>query len=147
MYRGGVTGRVAVGAVTSTVTVGRYSWSMAEILVLVDNDRLRELIAELIADWLPNHSLTIVRSPSEIAEALARRPYSLAIITNFGVRPWAAVNAVPRERDCPVLFLTGFMDDAIKAECVAKHIRYLMAPIDAAGFQRELRVTLDDVVL
>jgi CheY-like chemotaxis protein len=116
---------------------------VAEILVLVNDKPFRDLVAAC----LPSHALKIVKSPEEVPEALAQGRYALAIITNMGVSPFAAVDAVPVDRACPVLFLTGLMSGRINRDCLSKGIPYLTTPIELTSLLRELRIALDDAVL
>ena len=66
------------------------------------------------------------------------------ILTNFGLAPTQALSAIPKERDYPALFLTGYIDAAIAAECLQRNIHYRTVPIDPSALQRELRLALDD---
>ena len=69
------------------------------------------------------------------------------LITNFGVSPWGAVSVIPVDRDYPVLFLSGFVEDAIVRVCEAKRIAWRKAPIEIPSLRRELRLALDELVL
>ena len=65
------------------------------------------------------------------------------IVSNLGLKPWDAVAVVPERRDCPVLFLTGYVDETIRSACATKHIPYRMVPMDVSDLRRELRLALD----
>ncbi len=130
-----------------TVRVAVLEWgrvkTVAEILLLVNDEPFRDLVAAC----LPSHTLTVIKSPGEVPETLAQGRYALAIITNLGVSPFAAVDAVPADRACPVLFLTGLMSGRIKRDCLSKGIAYRMVPIELASLSQELRIALDEAVL
>jgi hypothetical protein len=88
------------------------------VLLLVNSEPLRELVSVCLSGC----EITLASWPTEVPAKLALGPYSLVIVTNFGVSPWEAVRVVPEHRDYPVLFLTGHVDDDIRAACATKHI-------------------------
>ena len=71
--------------------------------------------------------------------------YALVIVTNFGIGPADAVSLIPERRDYPALFLTGHLDESVKATCRAKNLPYYTVPIAPGALQRELRLALDEV--
>ncbi len=117
--------------------------SRLDVLLLVADATLRDLMAGM----LERHRTTICTGPAEAREHLTRRRYDLVVITNFGIAPWAAVQVVPRSRDYPVLFFTGYLDAALAQECRARRIPWVQVPAPIADMRRELRIALDDPAL
>jgi hypothetical protein len=96
------------------------------VLLLVNSEPFRELVSVCLSGC----EITLASWPTEVPAKLALGPYSLVIVTNFGVSPWEAVRVVPEHRDYPVLFLTGHVHDDIRAACAIKHIPYRLVPIE-----------------
>jgi CheY-like chemotaxis protein len=113
------------------------------VLLLVNDAQLEELLLSFLQGW----QAAIVRSPAALRDRLARARYPLVIVTNFGLSPLQAVEAVPAERDFPVLFLTGYVDDDLARQCAAKRLPACRVPIDPPDLLRELRLALDDPYL
>jgi hypothetical protein len=112
----------------------------AEILLLVGDTVLQGLIVA----FLSGRPVTIASTPDEAAGLLSRHRYRLFIATNFGVNPRDALAVIPRDRDYPVLFLTGSYNEDIADACAEKEIPLRTVPISPKNLVRELRIALDD---
>src|SRR5437588_10465413 len=110
--------------------------SRSSILVLAADPGGREYLSSI----LRRYAVTISTSPSEVADVLRRRRFSLVIITNLGLSPWHALEAFEDDRDYPVLFLSGHVDSGIEATCLAKRIPWLRVSDELRGLPHELRV-------
>ena len=113
---------------------------MNPVLMLVDDQNCEEFLREFLGDW----PVEAVSSPEDLRERLEQGSFPLVIVTNFGVRPWQAIDCVPAERGFPVLFLTGHLDRRLARDCAAKRIPVHRAPIEPRALFRELRLALDD---
>ena len=113
---------------------------MNPVLVLVDDRHGEEFLLAFLGDW----PVEAVSSPEDLRERLKQGSFSLVIVTNFGVRPWQAIDCVPAERAFPVLFLTGHLDARLAHDCAAKRIPVHRVPIEPRALFRELRLALDD---
>jgi len=113
---------------------------MNPVLVLVDDRNGEEFLLEFLGDW----PVEAVNSPEELRERLKQGSFPLVIVTNFGVRPWQAIDCVPAERGFPVLFLTGHLDGRLARDCAVKRIPVHRVPIQPQALFRELRLALDD---
>ncbi len=111
-----------------------------EILLLVGDRNMRKFMLY----FLKNQRVIVASSPAAAEALLERRSFGLVILTNFGVGPLHAVEIIPKRRDYPVLFLTGWMSDEIEAVCRAKNIpwRKVPIPLDPIDLHRELSVAL-----
>ncbi len=114
-----------------------------DVLILAGDETLRDWLLE----FLPQHTPTVVSSPAEVWRNLEGRRFALVILTNFRIIGAAsilqAVTAVPDDYDAPVLFLAGYLDAELKAECSRRRIPWRRVPITPEGLRRELRLALD----
>ncbi len=113
---------------------------MNPVLVLVDDRTCEEFLREFLGDW----PVEAIDSPEDLLERLKQGNFPLVIVTNFGVRPWQAIDCVPAERGFPVLFLTGHLDGRLARHCAVKRIPMHRVPIEPQVLFRELRLALDD---
>lgn len=111
------------------------------ILVLVADPGGREYLSSV----LQRYRVTLSARPDEVADLLRRQRYSLVIITNLGLPPWLALEAIEAERDFPVLFLSGHVDAGIESICLQKRIPWLRVPDELKSLPHELRVALEDL--
>jgi N-acetylglutamate synthase-like GNAT family acetyltransferase len=87
-------------------------------------------------DLLRGLTVTCVASPAEVSALLAAFTYRLAVVTNLGVCPREAIDAVPREAPCPVIFASGHWDDLLVKAADAKGVVRLPLPPPILEFQR-----------
>ncbi len=113
---------------------------MLDVLLVADDKCLRDLMLHC----LQNQSVTVASSAEEAQELLGVDRYALVIMTNFGIPPLVALSVVLERRDYPVLFLTGYMDEAVKDICLRKKIHWRTVPIETGTLLRELRLALDE---
>ena len=99
-----------------------------------------------LSSVLERHRVTLATTADEAAALLRREQYSLVIVTNLGLPPWLALDAIETKRDYPVLFLTGYVDPVIESICRAKEIPLLRFPDEISSLPGELRVALEDTI-
>ncbi len=112
-----------------------------DILLLASDTGARDFVLR----FLDHHRVTVAATPEEAAVLLTARRYGLFLATNFGVSPWEALAAVPKERDYPVLFLTGHLTREIEQECAEKSIPSLRVPEALDVLRGMLRLALEDL--
>ena len=122
--------------------LSRVSKSRRSVLVLVADPRGRVYLSSV----LERHRVTLATTADEAAALLRREQYSLVIVTNLGLPPWLALDAIETQRDYPVLFLTGYVDPVIESICRAKEIPWLRSPDEISSLPGELRVALEDTI-
>lgn len=120
------------------MTTGRRS--DRRVLVLVNDRNCEDFLLSFLEGW----PVERVSSPDHLRERLEHETFPLVIVTNFGLGPWQAVDAVPVERGFPVMFLTGHLDGRLARECAAKRIPVHRVPIEPTALIRELKLALDD---
>ena len=118
------------------------SKSRRSVLVLVADPRGRVYLSSV----LERHRVTLATTADEAAALLRREQYSLVIVTNLGLPPWLALDAIETKRDYPVLFLTGYVDAVIESICRAKEIPWLRFSDEISSLPGELRVALEDTI-
>lgn len=102
---------------------------------------------ELMLDVLGDRDVTVCETPAQARARIRATHYVLVIVTNFGVRPFEAVEIIPAERDYTVMFLTGHMDDRLREQCRERRISWWPVPMEPREIWRELRLALEDVTL
>ena len=122
--------------------LSRVSKSRRSVLVLVADPRGRVYLSSV----LERHRVTLATTADEAAALLRREQYSLVIVTNLGLPPWLALDAIETKRDYPALFLTGYADPVIESICRAKEIPWLRFPDEISSLPGELRVALEDTI-
>src|SRR5438552_1001208 len=122
--------------------LSRVSKSRRSVLVLVADPSGRVFLSSV----LERHRVTLATTADEAAALLRREQYSLVIVTNLGLPPWLALDAIETKRDYPVLFLTGYVDPVIESICRAKEIPWLRFPDEISSLPGELRVALEDTI-
>jgi hypothetical protein len=95
------------------------------LLLLADQD-----LEEFMTAALAGHAVTVVKAPDDMPVLTRTGSYDLVIVTNFGVGPHAALDAVPMERSYPAMMITGYIDTQIEAKAARKHVPVLRVPID-----------------
>src|SRR5205809_7367344 len=95
--------------------LSRVSKSRRSVLVLVADPRGRVYLSSV----LERHRVTLATTADEAAALLRREQYSLVIVTNLGLPPWLALDAIETQRDSPVLSLTRYADPVLESTCPA----------------------------
>ena len=110
------------------------------VLVIVGDQGFRDIVLECLG----SHRVTVASMPWEASTLLGAHRYRLVIATNGGIPPLLTLEAIPAERDYPVLFLTGHWDAAVEAVCRDKQVVARRVPFGLDEFRQELRLALDD---
>jgi hypothetical protein len=113
------------------------------VLVVARSDRLRDLVVDSFGSW-PVH---LAGSAEAAAAALGHQRFALVVVTNFGLGPLAAINAVPAVRTFPALYLGGVVNATVREACQLRRIPIKTVPIPLSELHREIRLALDAIEL